>query len=35
VDFEEKPLFNPETKHQILKNFIGTDIDLVTNPVKL
>jgi hypothetical protein len=35
VDFEEKTLFNLETKHQILKKFIGIDKDLVTNPFKL
>jgi hypothetical protein len=28
-------MFILETKHQILKNFIGKDIDLVTNPFKL
>jgi hypothetical protein len=35
VDFEEKILFNLETKHLTLKTFIGKDIDLVTNPFKL
>jgi hypothetical protein len=34
-DFEEKPMFNLETKHQVLKKFIGKDINLVTNPFKL
>jgi hypothetical protein len=34
VDFEEKTLFSLETKHQILKKFIGGDMDLVTKPFK-